>query len=109
PFDLVAAVVFAVAVWLLSTLIPAWRVANQDATVVLASGGKGTSSGGSNKRAGLLVGAEVVISSLVLVICGSMVLAVNHEVNKPSGVETAHVVLSTYPSIFDARFAEPSR
>ncbi len=46
PIDILAAVISAVAIWLLSTLIPAWRIAKQDATVVLAGSGKGVSGRG---------------------------------------------------------------
>jgi predicted permease len=106
PVDLMAAVIYAVAIWLLSTLIPAWRIARQDAAVVLAGSGKGTAVRGGNKSAGLLVGLQVVISSLVLVICGNVVLAINKEVRKPTGLDTAHVMISTYPTVFDARHSE---
>ena len=105
PVDLVIAVVSATAIWLLSTLIPAWRIARQDAAVVLAGSGKGPSVRGGNKSAGLLVGLQVVISCLVLVICGNMVLAVNKEVGKPTGLNTARVMITTYPTLFDSRFS----
>jgi hypothetical protein len=91
---------------LLSTLIPAWRIARQDAAVVLAGSGKGASIRGTNRSVGLLVGLQVVISCLVLVICGNVVLAVNKEVGKPTGLNTAQVVISTYPTVFDARFSQ---
>jgi putative ABC transport system permease protein len=109
PVDLLAAVIFAMAIWLLSTLIPAWRIARQDANVVLAGSGRAVSSRGSNRRAGLLVGVQVVISCLVLVVCGSVVLAINEETSKPSGLNAAQVMLSTSPTVFDARYPEPAR
>ncbi|HEX2120255.1 MAG TPA: ABC transporter permease [Thermoanaerobaculia bacterium] len=106
PFDLLVAVISAVAVWLLSTLIPAWRISRQDAAVVLAGSGKGASVRGSNKSVGLLVGLQVVISCLVLVTCGNVVLAVHNETNKPNGLTTAQVMVSTFPTVFDARFSD---
>jgi predicted permease len=109
PVDLVAAVICATAVWLLSTLIPAWRIAKQDASVVLAGSGKGVAVRSSNKSVGLLVGLQVVVSCLVLVICANVVLAVNKELSRPSGLRTAQVMLSTYPTVFDARYSEPSK
>jgi len=109
PVDLVIAVVAAALIWLLSTLVPAWRIAKQDAATVLASSGKGSSVRSSNKSAGVLVGFQVVISSLVLVVCGSLVLAVNKEVAKPTGLNTAQVMLSTFPTVFDTRYSEPSQ
>lgn len=109
PFDLFAAVLFAVAVWLLSTLIPAWRITRQDAAAALASGGKGVAVRGSNKSVGLLVGLQVVISCLVLVTCGNMVMAIQKEVAKPNGLQTRGVTLSTYPTVFDARYSEASQ
>lgn len=107
PLDLVAAVLAAVVVWLLSTLIPALRIAKQDAAVVLAGSGKGAAMRGSNKSVGLLVGLQVVISCLVLVTCGNVVLAVNREGNKPSGLKSAQVMLSTFSTTFDAQWSEP--
>lgn len=107
--DLLMAVVFAVVVWLLSTLIPAWRIARQDAAMVLAGSGKGATVRGNNKSVGLLVGLQVVISCLVLVTCGNVVTALQREVKKPNGLNTAQVMFSTYPTVFDARYAEPAR
>jgi predicted permease len=109
PIDVVVAVLFAAAIWLLSTLIPAWRISKQDAAEVLAGSGKGSSNRGRNRSAGVLVGIQMVISCLVLVICGSIALAVNKEVSKPTGLEPAQVMVSASPTLFDARFAEPAR
>jgi putative ABC transport system permease protein len=109
PFDLLVAVFAAVLVWLLSTLIPAWRIARQDAATVLAGSGKGAAVRGSNKSVGLLVGLQVMISCIVLVACGNVVLAVDHETSKPTGIRSAQVALSVYPTAFDARYAEPAR
>lgn len=109
PFDLLMAVVFATVVWLLSTLVPAWRISRQDAAVVLAGSSKGATSRGSNRSVGLLVGLQVVISCLVLVTCGNVVTALQREQDKPNGLATANVVMSTYPTVFDARYAEGPR
>lgn len=109
PVELLVAVVAATVVWLLSTLIPAWRVARRDAATVLAGSGKGSATRGSGRSVGLLVGLQVVVSCLVLVICGSLVLAIDEEVGKPTGLNTARVMLSTSPTVFDTRFAEPSQ
>lgn len=109
PFDLVAAVIFATVIWLLSTLIPAWRIARQDAGAVLAGSGKGTTVRASNRSVKVLVGVQVVLSALVLVTCGNIVLAVREETGKPSGMITAGVLISTYPTTFDARFSEPAQ
>src|SRR5947207_6664363 len=56
-----------------------------------------------------MVGSQVVISCLVLVVCGSMVLGVRKELAKPSGLDTAQVMLSTYPTVFDARYSEATQ
>jgi predicted permease len=109
PIDVLAPVLFGIAIWLLSTLIPAWRVARQDAAEVLAGSGKGASNRGSNKGAAVLVGFQVVISCLVVVVCGSMVLAVNAETGKPSGLNSKNVMISTAPTVFDGRYADPSK
>ncbi len=108
PIDVLAAVVSALLVWLLSTLIPAWRIARQDAAVVLAGSGKGT-SGRGGKGATILVGLEVVISCVVIVACGSLVLAVKKELDRPTGVNTATVMMSTYPTVFGPRFSDPTQ
>ena len=109
PFDLVAAVISAVIIWLLSTLIPAWRIASQDASIVLAGSGKGATVRGNNKSVAMLVGLQVVISCLVLVTSGNVVLAVKKETTKPTGLSTARVMLSTNPTVFDERFSQATR
>jgi putative ABC transport system permease protein len=105
PMHLLTAVTSAIVIWLLSTLIPAWRIAKQDAAMVLAGSGRGGSVRVGNKSAGLLVGLQVVTSCLVLVLCGSMVVGVKMELSKPSGLDTAHMMLTTYPTVFDGRFS----
>lgn len=109
PMDFVIAVIAAIVVWLLSTLIPAWRIASQDAGAVLAGSGKGAAVRGSNRSVGLLVGLQMVISCLVLVTCGNVVLAIDKEVSKPAGLNTAGVLFSTYPTTFDGRFSDGAR
>ncbi len=109
PIDFFAALICAVVVWLLSTLIPAWRIARQDASVALAGSGKGAAVRTSNKSVKLLVGVQVVISCLVLVICVNVVLSVNKEVNKAKGVNTAGIMVSTYPTVFSDRHAGPEQ
>jgi predicted permease len=106
--DLVAAVICAGIIWLVSTLIPAWRISKQQAAEVLAGSGKGTASRTGNKSVGLLVGVQVVVSCLVLAVCSNLVLAVKKEVSKPTGLNTANVIIATDPTVFDARYAEPS-
>jgi putative ABC transport system permease protein len=108
PGNLAAAVLCSAAVWLVSTFVPAWRIARQDAAEVLAGSGKGTTSRGSNKTVALLVGVQVVISCVVLVVCTNLVLAVKREVSKPRGLNTAGVIIATDPTVFDSRFSRPS-
>jgi putative ABC transport system permease protein len=105
PVDLVAALGAAVVVWLLSTLIPALRVARRDAATSLAGSGKGLAIRDSNRSVGLLVGLQVITSCLVLVMAGSLVLAVRQEVGKPNGLRTERVMFSTSPTELDARYA----
>jgi putative ABC transport system permease protein len=109
PIDLLVATISAVAICLLSTLVPAWRIAEQDAAQVLAGSGRSGVIRGNNKSASLLVGLQVMIACLVLVTCGSVLLAVNKEVRKPTGLNSTHVTLSTYPTAFDARFSEATQ
>lgn len=109
PIHLLAAVLCATIVWLFSTLIPAWRIARQDAAILLAGTGKGVSVRASNKSVALLVGLQVVVSCIVLVIGGNAVLAVKEEVSRPTGLRTAGVMISTAPSVFDGRYSEPAQ
>jgi putative ABC transport system permease protein len=108
-FDgLVAAVLAATALWLLSTLIPAWRIARQDAALTLAGGGKGVTGQGRARGAGILVGVQVMISCLVLVVCANLAFAMRDELGKPTGLSTAQVMVSLYSSAFGGRYATPA-
>ena len=107
PIDFLVAVIAAALIWLLSTVIPAWRVSRQDASVVLAGGGKGVAGPANARSAALLVGVQVTISSIVMVICVNLILAVKEENQKPSGLQPAGVMISTYPTLLDARYATP--
>jgi putative ABC transport system permease protein len=109
PIHLLVAALASIMVWLLSSLIPAWRITRQDAAAVLAGSGKGTSLRSSNKSVGVLVGLQVVIACLVLVACGNMVLGVRKELRKSTGLNTEQVMLSTYPTVFDARYSSTGR
>ncbi|HEX6095449.1 MAG TPA: FtsX-like permease family protein [Thermoanaerobaculia bacterium] len=108
PADLVAAVICAMLVWLISTLIPAWRITRQDAAEVLAGSGKGTSNRGSNKGVAVLVAVQVVVSCVVLVVCVNLALAVKQEVSEPNGLNSAGVIIATDPTVFDSRYSEPA-
>ncbi|MGD0831820.1 MAG: ABC transporter permease [Terracidiphilus sp.] len=108
-FDLMIAIVFAIVLWLVSTLIPARRISRQDAAAVLAGSGKGTALRGSGKSAGFLVGLQVLVSCVVLVLCGSVVLANREELSKPTGLDTAQVMISAEPTTFDSKFTEPAQ
>ncbi|HEX7153199.1 MAG TPA: ABC transporter permease [Thermoanaerobaculia bacterium] len=104
--DLIPAVIAATVIWLLSTLIPAWRVAKQDAALVLAGSGKGVAGPGSARSASILVGVQVIVSSLVLVLCANLVVSIRDEGNKPTGLKTERVIISTYPTVFGARYGD---
>jgi predicted permease len=108
PPDLLVAATAAVVIWLLSTLIPAWRIAKQDAAAVLAGGGKGVATSGSGKSASLLVGVEVAVSSLVLVACANVVFSVLAAGDKPTGLNSVRVMITTDPTVFDGRYSEPT-
>lgn len=104
PADLLIAALIAGVLWLLSTLIPAWRVARQDAAVALAGSGKGVAHAGSARSASLVVGFQVVISCLVLVVCMNLLTAISEESSKPTGIDSSRVMLSTYPTVFGSRY-----
>jgi predicted permease len=106
PDALMAGILIATLVWLLSTLIPAWRISKQDATVSLNGGGKGALGSDRARSVGMLVGLQVIVSCLVLVICMCMQFAIREETSKPNGIESAGVILSTYPTIFGDRYPD---
>jgi putative ABC transport system permease protein len=108
PVDMVIAIAAAVAIWLISTLIPARRIVKQEASAVLAGSGKGSTRSGS-KAVGPIVGLQVLVSSFVLVTCGNMVLAVYDEVAKPTGLNTEQVMVTTYPTVLSGRYPEASQ
>jgi len=108
PLDLLIAAVAAVVIWLLSTLIPAWRLAKQDAAAVLAGGGKGVAGAGGGRTADVLVGLEVAVSSLVLVACANVVFSVIAAGDKPTGLSSARVMITTDPTVFDGRYSQPT-
>jgi putative ABC transport system permease protein len=108
PIDVVIGFVIAIVIWLLSTLIPAWRIARQDVALVIAGSGKGTSASGRNRSSKFLVGLEVIVSSLVLVVAWGMVVAVKLELNKQTGLNTANVMMTTYATTFGDRYSEPA-
>lgn len=107
PLDLSVALLAAVILWLLSTLIPAWRISHLDPATTLAGTGKGMAGKGSSRTTNILVGVQVVVSCLLLVICANVAMAVNSELTKPVGVATEQRMLSTYPSVLGTRYAEP--
>ncbi|WP_257386465.1 ABC transporter permease [Tahibacter caeni] len=107
PLDLVAAAAIAIVLWLSSTLIPAARLSKLDPAVSLAGTGKGgLGSRSGNRMASILVGVQVIVSSLLLVICSNVVLSVNKELNRPIGVQVEQRIMSTYPTEFDGRYAQ---
>lgn len=109
-FDLLVAVALAGTLWLLSTLLPSWRIARQDAVVSLNGSGKGVAQTGRARSAGIVVGLQVVVSCLVLVVCVNLLSAVNEEASRPTGIRSAGVMLSTYPTAFGPRQADgPAR
>ncbi|KAF1007418.1 MAG: Macrolide export ATP-binding/permease protein MacB [Luteibacter sp.] len=107
PIDFLVAIIAAAVLWLLSTLIPAWRISRLDPAATLAGTGKGAAAKGSQRTTSILVGVQVVISSLLLVICANIASAVNRELQKPVGVAEENLLLSTYSSALGARYATP--
>lgn len=106
PGHLLLAVGIAAVLWLLSTLVPSWRVAKQDAAAGLGGSGKGTAKAGSARSASLVVGLQVLVSALVLMVCMNLMMAVREETSKPSGIASANIMLSTYPTAFNARYPD---
>ncbi len=102
----VVAVMAAIGIWLLSTLVPAWRIAQQDAAQVLAGSGKGMSNRGRAKGASFLVGLQVMISCLVVVVCSNAVLSEREGIKKPKGFTMTQIVVSAQPTTFNAAYAE---
>lgn len=107
PLDFLVAIFAAVALWLLSTLAPAWRISRLDPATTLAGTGKGNAAKGSQRTTSILVGIQVAISCLLLVICANIAAAVNSELSKPVGVAAENRMLSTYPSALGDSYAKP--
>jgi len=107
PLDFVVAIVAAAVLWLLSTLIPAWRISRLDPATTLAGTGKGTAAKGSQRTTSILVGVQVLVSSVLLVICANIATAVSSELRRPVGVAEADRFLSTYASTLGSRYATP--
>lgn len=106
PADLLVAVAIAAAIWLLSTLIPSWRIAKQDPSAALGGSGKGVAHSGNARSASLIVGFQVLLSSLVLVVAANLMTAVREETNKPTGLSASQLMLSTYPTVFSERYPD---
>lgn len=107
--DVLTATAVATAVWLLCTLFPAWRIANQDAALALGGSGKGVAGTGRTRGASLLVGLQVLVASLVMVVCANVVVSVKEEASRPMGIETDRIMLSTYPTALAERYPEPEQ
>ncbi len=103
----IVAVLAAAAIWLLSTLLPAWRVARQDAASVLAGSSTGVASSSGTKTVSLLVGVQMIVSCLVLVICTNLVSAVRSESTRPMGIDRSGVIITTYATAFGERYVQP--
>ncbi len=108
--DLLIAAAVAALLWIASTTIPAYRLSKLDPAKNLAGTGKGgIATRGSNRMASILVGFQVFVSSLLLVVCANVVLAVNKELSKPIGVQEDARIISTFPTEFDAEYGDQSR
>lgn len=108
PMDWLIALLIAALLWLISTLVPSWRLAKQDPSISLGGSGKGTTQSGSAKSASIIVGFQVFISSLILVICMNLMTAIREETSKPTGINSTNVMLSTDPTVLGARYADAS-
>lgn len=104
--DVLVGISAAVVVWMASTLLPALRISRQDAAKVIGGTGKGATVNGRSRTATVLVGVQLVTSCLLLVICASLVLAVSGEVNKPLGVRTDGMYVTSDPTTFGSRYGD---
>lgn len=108
PMDWLIAIMITAVLWLISTLVPSWRIAKQDPSIALGGSGKGTTQTGSAKSASIIVGFQVFVSSLVLVVCMNMISAIREETSKPTGISSTNVMLSTYPTVLGTRYPDAS-
>jgi len=87
---------FATAAALVSTLIcglfPAWSLARTDPQEALKAGVGGQGTGVRIRTREWLVGAEVALSTLLLVIGGLLLVSFYRVMRAPRGFETAHVI-----------------
>lgn len=103
--DVLIAMLAACAIWLGSTLLPAWYVLKQDPAKVIAGSGKGVSTSQKRSRsATILVALQVMISSALLFISLSLVFAIANEASKPKGLLVDGIYVSTEPTAFGASY-----
>jgi predicted permease len=105
--DIVVALSMAGLLWLASTLLPAWYVLKQDPAKVIAGSGKGSSGQRRSRLATLLVATQVLISSALLFICISLVVAVTDEVSKERGILVDGLYATTEPTEFTTAYEQP--
>ena len=103
--DVLIAMLAACAIWLASTLLPAWYVLKQDPAKVIAGSGKGVSTSQKRSRsATVLVALQVMISSALLFISLSLVFAIANEASKPKGLQVKDIYVSTEPTTLGSSY-----
>jgi len=75
-----------VAIWILSSLLPAWKIARQDVSEVLSGSGKGSVQIGNFTTTKLIVGLQIVCTCFLLVVCGALLYAMVEIVHTDYGV-----------------------
>lgn len=84
-----AALLFALLLWLVSGTGPALSVARSDPGAILSGSAKGSMAAGNSRITKILVGAEVVFSFFLLTVCGAFIAGISEANNTDFGVETS--------------------
>ncbi len=81
-----------VVIWLVSSLSPVIRSINKDVVQSLSSGSKG-GQGQSHKAASFVVGCQTILACFLLIVSGTLVLALAEVINTDFGINTDNKVV----------------
>ncbi|MCG8415664.1 MAG: FtsX-like permease family protein, partial [Pseudomonadales bacterium] len=93
--DFVFLLFLIVAIWLLSGLIPALKVARKDPSEVLSGSSSGALSSGSAKSTTILVSLQIICTCFALIVCAGGIYGVALTRTMDYGFETEEIITAT--------------
>ncbi|MCG8412608.1 MAG: ABC transporter permease [Pseudomonadales bacterium] len=81
----VSSVLFTIAIWIFSGLVPAWMFSKPNVDEILKGGSKGTTNRDKFKLSKSLVGFEMFSSCFLLVLCGALLLSIDRFIETDYG------------------------